>query len=147
LTIVPANAAISANYDPSGLVPEALEVLTSMGPDSDDLATFRTWYQAASPDGVGHWPTAVAKFQAMVSAQPNITSEQLGRISVPTLLVAGDDDMITLAHHSSVQGEIERRAGDCSGDLARPDYGEGRTGEPPCDRLSAEGGRTDIHAV
>jgi pimeloyl-ACP methyl ester carboxylesterase len=94
--------AISANYDPSGLVPDALEVLTSMRPDSDDLATFRTWYQAASPDGAGHWPTAVAKFQAMVSAQPNITSEQLGRISVPTLVVAGDDDMITLEHTTAL---------------------------------------------
>ena len=38
----------------------------------------------------------------MISTQPNITVEQLGRISAPTLVLAGDDDMITLEHTSAL---------------------------------------------
>jgi pimeloyl-ACP methyl ester carboxylesterase len=94
--------AISANFDTSGLVPETAEGMMSMTADSDDLAVFRTAYEAASPDGPGHWPVVFAKFQEMVSTQPNMTVEQLGRISAPTLVVAGDDDMITLEHTTAL---------------------------------------------
>ena len=94
--------AISANFDTSGGVPDAMEGLTSMTANSDDLAVFRTSYEAASPDGPGHWPVVFAKFQQMISTQPNITVEQLGRITAPTLVLAGDDDMITLEHTSAL---------------------------------------------
>ena len=69
---------------------------------SDDLAVFRTPYEAVSPDGPEHWPVVFAKFQNMVSTQPNITVEQLGRISAPTLVLAGDDDMISLEHTAAL---------------------------------------------
>jgi pimeloyl-ACP methyl ester carboxylesterase len=94
--------AISANFDTSGLVPDAMEDASSMTADSDDLAMFRTSYEAVSPDGPGHWPVVFAKFQQMISTQPNITFEQLGRVSAPTLVIAGDDDMITLEHTSAL---------------------------------------------
>jgi pimeloyl-ACP methyl ester carboxylesterase len=42
--------AISANFDTSGGAPGAMEGLTSMTADSDDLAAFRTSYEAASPE-------------------------------------------------------------------------------------------------
>jgi pimeloyl-ACP methyl ester carboxylesterase len=93
---------ISANFDTSGFVPNAMEGLTSMTAGSDDLAVFRTPYEAASPDGPEHWPVVFAKFQRMISTQPNITVEQLGRISAPTLVLAGDDDMISLEHTSAL---------------------------------------------
>ena len=93
---------ISANFDTSGIVPQAMEGFTSMTAGSDDLAVFRTPYEAASPDGPEHWPVVFAKFQNMVSTQPNITVEQLGRISAPTLVLAGDDDMISLEHTSAL---------------------------------------------
>jgi pimeloyl-ACP methyl ester carboxylesterase len=44
----------------------------------------------------------VAKFKDMVSTQPAITVEQLGRITAPTLVGAGDDDMVTLDHTSTL---------------------------------------------
>jgi pimeloyl-ACP methyl ester carboxylesterase len=94
--------AMSANFDTSGGAPGATEGLTSMTADSDDLAVFRTSYEAASPDGPGHWPVVVAKFLEMVSTQPNITVEQLGRIGAPTLVLAGDDDIISLEHTSAL---------------------------------------------
>jgi pimeloyl-ACP methyl ester carboxylesterase len=74
----------------------------SMTADSEDLAMLRGLCQAVSPDGPGHWPVVFAKFQEMVSTQPAITVEQLGRISAPTLVVAGDHDIVTLEHTSTL---------------------------------------------
>jgi pimeloyl-ACP methyl ester carboxylesterase len=89
---------ISANFDTSGLIPGALEELASMTADSEDLAMFRAAYEAVAPDGPKHWPVVFAKFQAMVSTQPNITGAELARIGSPTLVLAGDDDMISPEH-------------------------------------------------
>ncbi len=93
---------ISANFDTSGLVPQWLEGLTSMTAGSDDLAMFGSPYEAVSPDGPEHWPVVFAKFQNRVSTQPNVSVEQLGRISAPTLVLAGDDDMISLEHTAAL---------------------------------------------
>ena len=94
--------AISANFDTSGMVREAIEGMTSTTADSDDLAMFRGSYEAASPDGPEHWPVVFDKFQLMISTQPNITVEQLARIRAPTLVLAGDDDMITVEHSAAL---------------------------------------------
>ncbi len=97
---------ISANFDTSGVVPEAMEGMASTTADSDDLAMFRTSFEAASPDGPEHWPVVFAKFQTMVTTQPNLTVEQLARISAPTLVLAGDDDMITVDHSAALYRAI-----------------------------------------
>ena len=89
---------IGANYDVSGLAPEAMEGFASVQADSDDLATFRTPYEAVSPDGPEHWPVIVAKFKDMIATQPTISVEQLAGITAATLVVVGDNDMITLEH-------------------------------------------------
>jgi pimeloyl-ACP methyl ester carboxylesterase len=93
---------IGTNFDTSGLTPEAMDGLMTMTADSDDLAMLRTTYQAASPDGPEHWPVVVAKFKQMVSTQPAITVEQLGRITASTLVVVGDDDIVDLDHTSTL---------------------------------------------
>jgi pimeloyl-ACP methyl ester carboxylesterase len=93
---------IGANFDTSGLTPEAMEGFTTLAADSDDLAMLRGSYQAVSPDGPGHWPVMVAKFKEMVSTQPAITVEQLARITAATLVVVGDDDIVTLDHTSTL---------------------------------------------
>ncbi len=97
---------IGTNYDVSGVVPESMEGLASLRPDSDDLATLRTPYEAASPDGPEHWPVVVAKFKEMVATQPTIGVEELGGISASTLVVVGDDDMVTLEHTVSLYRAI-----------------------------------------
>src|SRR6478736_6545014 len=89
---------LGTNYDISGLVPEVVEGFASLRADSDDMAMFRTPYEAVSPDGPEHWPVVVAKFKEMVATQPTISVEQLGGITASTLVVVGDDDMITLEH-------------------------------------------------
>ena len=62
----------------------------------------RTPYEAASPDGPEHWPVVVAKFKEMVTTQPTISVEQLGGITASTLVVVGDDDIVTLDHTVSL---------------------------------------------
>jgi pimeloyl-ACP methyl ester carboxylesterase len=79
-----------------------MEGLMSLTAESDDAATLRTPYEAASPDGPAHWPVVLGKFQEMVSTQPAITVDQLGQISAPTLVLVGDDDMITLEHTTAL---------------------------------------------
>ena len=69
---------ISANFDTSGVVPHAMEGLTSMTAGSDDLAVFRTPYEAASPNDPEHWPVVFAKFQKRVLTQPKITVGPIG---------------------------------------------------------------------
>ena len=58
---------------------------------------FRTMY-AALPDGPEHWPVVLAKFSEMLAQSRTSRSRQLARISAPTLVLVGDDDMITLEH-------------------------------------------------
>ena len=93
---------IGTNYDFAGVVPEAMEVFASLRAGSDDLAMLRTPYEAVSPDGPEHWPVIVAKFKAMVTTQPTISIQQLGGITASTLVVVGDDDIVTLEHTVSL---------------------------------------------
>jgi pimeloyl-ACP methyl ester carboxylesterase len=92
---------IGTNFDTSGLTAEAMEGFATFSADSDDLAMLREAYQAASPDGPGHWPVVVDKFKEMVSTQPAITVE-LARITAATLVVVGDHDIVTLDHTSTL---------------------------------------------
>jgi pimeloyl-ACP methyl ester carboxylesterase len=89
---------ISANFDTTGVPEEIQSQFLSMQPDSEGLATLRSMYEAASPDGPEHWPVVFAKFIDMVSREPRIASSELERIAAPTLVVAGDDDLVSLEH-------------------------------------------------
>ena len=89
--------AIGANTNPGGVVPEAHE-MSDAGPDHPSMEMFRSLYAASSPDGPDHWPVVFAKFGEMVSTQPDIESHELAGITAPTLVISGDDDMMTLEH-------------------------------------------------
>jgi pimeloyl-ACP methyl ester carboxylesterase len=89
---------IGANYDTTGVAPGVMDMFESMTPDSTDMAMFRSLYEMHSPDGPEHWPVVFDKFVEMGQREPNITVDELARISAPTLVVVGDDDMISLEH-------------------------------------------------
>ena len=78
-------------------------------------ATPETWpsecveaYARLSPDGPEHWPVVFSKAKEMMLREPDLTDEDLGRISAPTLLIGGDRDMIRLEHflemHRAIAG-------------------------------------------
>ncbi|HYZ91950.1 MAG TPA: alpha/beta hydrolase [Actinomycetota bacterium] len=92
--------AISANFKPAAAagVPESHE-MENVDADDPSMDMFRSLYAASSPDGPDHWPVVLKKFFEMVgSAQPDIKPEELAGITTPTLVVSGDDDMVTLEH-------------------------------------------------
>lgn len=90
--------AIGANFLPSPQSGAAPEMLDQMAPDAPDLAVFREAYEAVSPDGAAHWPVVVGKLAAMFRTEPTIRTEDLARITAPTLVLVGDDDLMTLEH-------------------------------------------------
>jgi pimeloyl-ACP methyl ester carboxylesterase len=65
-------------------------------PLADKIPRFiRDPYERLSPDGAAHWPVLVARLQKMWETQPNFTPAQLGAITAPTLVIAGDHDFYT----------------------------------------------------
>ncbi len=90
--------AMGANFLPGPQSVVAPEMLEQMTPDAPDLAMFRQAYEAVSPDGAAHWPVVVGKLADMYRTGPTIPTEDLARISRPTLVLVGDDDLITLEH-------------------------------------------------
>jgi pimeloyl-ACP methyl ester carboxylesterase len=68
------------------------------GPDSAELAMFRGLYEKYSPDGPEHWPIVYRKFVELIRREPTISLEELARISAPTLVLVGDDDIESLEH-------------------------------------------------
>ncbi|MFD5448203.1 MULTISPECIES: alpha/beta fold hydrolase [unclassified Streptomyces] len=97
---------IGANFRPG---PECFvqpSMLDAMTPQSPALAFFRELYEAATPDGADHWPTVAAKLTDMWRTQPTMTVEDLARVRAPTLVLVGDDDMMTLEHTTALHRAI-----------------------------------------
>lgn len=97
---------IGTNFRPA---PESFAdpaMLDAMTPDGPDLAFFRELYESTSPDGPAHWPVAAAKVLRMWRTQPTLTPADLARIQAPTLVMAGDDDMISLEHTAALYRAI-----------------------------------------
>ena len=97
---------ISANFDTAGVPEEIHAQLASMPPDGEALASLRSMYEAATPDGPEHWPVVVAKFIEMESREPHIAPSELEGIAAPTLVLSGDDDIVSLGHTIELFGSI-----------------------------------------
>jgi pimeloyl-ACP methyl ester carboxylesterase len=89
---------VGTNFNTDGLAPGVEDVFEGMDPHGEDVAMFRDAYVEHSPDGGDHWPVVFAKFVAMLKSEPHISVEQLTKITAPTLIVVGDDDMVSLEH-------------------------------------------------
>ncbi len=89
--------AIGANYR-SGSELGMAEALDGLTPDNPELAMFRGLYEAASPDGPEHWSVVIPKLQEMWRTGPTMSESDLARITAPTLVMVGDDDMMSLEH-------------------------------------------------
>jgi len=85
---------ISANYHVDGNMPTGLP---GSGPK-----TIEDRYGERSPDGREHFAVIFGKSRAMWAVEPTLTTEDLRRISARALVMAGDDDVMTLAHTASL---------------------------------------------
>lgn len=51
-----------------------------------------------SPSGAGAFGSMAERFRTMTTTEPTLTTTDLAAIGAPTLVLAGDDDLIDLAH-------------------------------------------------
>ena len=98
--------AIGSNIDPTGVLEPVQEMFETATPDAPMFDEFRAEYGALSPDGPDHWATFFHKFTAMATTEATLEASELARITAPTLVMAGDDDMVTLEHSALIYGGI-----------------------------------------
>lgn len=91
---------IGANFHHDGLRP-----LTG-GSDSPVFAAMTAEYGERSPDGAEHFDEVLGKSLTMFGSEPELTVDDLGQISVPVLVMAGDDDLIELGHTCALYESI-----------------------------------------
>ncbi|MEO0983385.1 MAG: alpha/beta hydrolase [Pseudomonadota bacterium] len=91
-----------SNFSPEGV---DMAVVNAMAPDSEGLAPFRDMYERAAPDP-DRWPVFVGKMKAMWQAYPAFTAEDLATIQAPTLIMAGEHDLIPHAHTEALAAGI-----------------------------------------
>lgn len=90
--------AISANLDPDCFVPDG-----EAGPDGRaEPDRERRDYEELSPDGPGHVDVVLEKLGTMWTSEPHIPADSLAAIACPTLVVAGDRDVIALDHTRTI---------------------------------------------
>lgn len=87
---VKAIATCGANVQPDGIVPQA-------------YADFKRWVEEAMERG-----EKIPALTKMMLDEPTLTPEQLQTITVPALIMAGDNDLITFEHtihiHKNIKG-------------------------------------------
>ncbi|MGA2294959.1 MAG: alpha/beta hydrolase [Acidimicrobiales bacterium] len=93
--------AVGANYHYEGLRPN--EVLNA---ESTDFDRWAQWYAKRSPDGVAHARVVVEKTLRLFASEPTLTPADLGEITVPVLVMSGDDEPIYLSHTCSLYESI-----------------------------------------
>jgi pimeloyl-ACP methyl ester carboxylesterase len=59
-------------------------------------------YRALSPDGPEHLAVVFKKIKHLWRTEPDMTLDELGLISTPTLLIFGDRDIVTIEHAAAM---------------------------------------------
>lgn len=93
--------AVGANYHFEGLLP-----VPTFDLESEDFAQWAVRFGKHSPDGPDHARAVEEKTRIMTFSQPTLTPQDLATIHVPVLVMAGDDDVATLAHTCSMYEAI-----------------------------------------
>ena len=98
---------ISGNLDPTGFVVGSGEADESEGSDvAAEPDRTRQWYNELSPDGPDHADAVVEKLMRLWTTEPAIAAADLARVDVPTLVMAGDHDVIRLEHSALIAESI-----------------------------------------
>jgi pimeloyl-ACP methyl ester carboxylesterase len=83
---------IGTNFSVDGLQP------VEFSEDSPVAIAFATSFAERSPDGPEHFGVVAEKAEALFRSEPTMTTPDVARIRTPTLVMAGDDDIVTLGH-------------------------------------------------
>jgi pimeloyl-ACP methyl ester carboxylesterase len=82
---------VSGAFHPDGLILQP----TADGPPPAPLVAA---YAEVSPDGADHFPVVIAKIARAVAEAPGLAPAELTAVTCPTLVMAADDDIVTLEH-------------------------------------------------
>ncbi|MFN2484430.1 MAG: alpha/beta fold hydrolase [Candidatus Limnocylindria bacterium] len=93
---------IGAAIDLSGSTSESLAFLPQFKPEHIP-ESMRQRYAALSPDGADHFGVVFDKLLAMWQSGPHHALSDVAGLEVPTLLMLGDDDDVTLEHVAAVR--------------------------------------------
>jgi pimeloyl-ACP methyl ester carboxylesterase len=66
----------------------------------------RQLHDAVSPDGPEHFDIVFEKLAQLWKTEPNLDLSELASLSLPTLLVAADHDMVTIEQLAAAQRTI-----------------------------------------
>jgi pimeloyl-ACP methyl ester carboxylesterase len=66
--------------------------------DGGIVALMAASYAERSPDGPDHFAVVAAKGFHLFGIEPELTADDLAKVSVPVLVMAGDDDLVPLSH-------------------------------------------------
>lgn len=94
-----------SNFHTNGLVPDAEGEGINSSPDDPSWEVVRSFYQSVAPDP-DHWPVFHGKLMTMWDTQPTFTVGDLGGVSSPTLVMAGEFDSIKEAHTREMAASI-----------------------------------------
>jgi pimeloyl-ACP methyl ester carboxylesterase len=77
-----------------------------LDPDTEPPEFLARRYAEISPDGPDHYPVIVEKLKLMHAEEPALTTADLNRLVVRTLVMIGDDDEVTFEHAVSLYRSI-----------------------------------------
>jgi len=91
---------IGQYYNSAGRAPDdQIETLLA----SPEAVNFlRAMYDPFSPDGPEHFPVVHAKMMEMIRTEPEIDLATLTEVHIPTLVLQGDRDLVTIEHSAAV---------------------------------------------
>jgi pimeloyl-ACP methyl ester carboxylesterase len=93
-----------ANFTPDGYTPAALDWINHASAGSFGTSS-RTSYERAAPDP-SHYEISMHKVLALWRTEPHYTLADLRSIRVPTLVVAGEHDMVRDDHTRALAAAI-----------------------------------------
>ena len=88
-----------------GLPPE-LQPLPPHIPVESLPPFLRDMYAAVSPDGADHFDAVFAKLEPSWLALPYVELSELKALTLPTLVIVADHDMVTVAHADQIRNAI-----------------------------------------
>jgi pimeloyl-ACP methyl ester carboxylesterase len=91
---------IGQYYNSSGKQPGSTLMQDVSSPDA--LGYLRDEYERVTPDGGDHFPVVHAKTMQMLLTEPEIDLASLTEVTVPTLVLQGDRDEVTIDHSREV---------------------------------------------
>lgn len=90
-------ALVSGNFHADGMTSVFREDLGATSAERYEPA-FAEAYRRLSPDGAAHWPVVFERHRQLWLHEPTLTVDDLAGIEVPTLVLAGDRDLVAVEH-------------------------------------------------